>query len=586
MRSLISWAPAVLIAAAIGFPFVTPDPFLTVFLTNTLLYAMLALGLQLTFGVAGMVILCQAAFYGVGAYAGALLAIHFQLPFPLTVLAGMLAAVLTGLVMAPIMKLKEVYFSMATFSFGAIATVLLRELPFTGGVNGLPGIPSAELFGFAFESSESRYFLVLAALALQYILFRRLLSSPVGLFLNAIRQNEPAARAAGMPVVTLQVKATSLAFAAAGAAGALMAHIQGFINPDMFGTSTSLWILGMVVVGGLQHMGGALTGAIALALVAEYSRGFKEYIQLAYGAMLVAFMTLIPNGLWSLVDRLVQRISPPKAHRRYVSEVPEAIRPAFETGQPEEPLLETRNVTRIFDGVVALNGANITVRRGEIHGLIGPNGAGKTSLLNVLSGFYRPSSGDVLWRGRPISASPDHARATMGIARTFQSPQICPELSVVENVVLGYYPRMRTTFWNTYISRRATQALFTEAAARARWALEYVGLQDLLQVEAGSLSYGQKKLLEIARALVTGPQLILLDEPAAGLTPVEVQAMGEVVKRIHQLGVTVLIIEHNMPLMMGLCHRMTVLHFGQVIADGTPGEIREEPQVVAAYLGG
>ncbi|HYF94002.1 MAG TPA: branched-chain amino acid ABC transporter ATP-binding protein/permease [Symbiobacteriaceae bacterium] len=581
LRRLIMLATALLVGAVLLLPFVTPDPYLTVFLSTTFIYAMLSLGLQLTFGAAGMIILCQAAFYGVGAYGGALVAARLHVPFPLTIAAGMVSATLAGLVMAPIMKLKEVYFAMATISFGAIVTVLLRQLPFTGGVNGL-NVPAAELFGFSFRAAEQYYYLALVALVVQYLCFRRLLASPFGMCLNAIRQNESAARACGIPVAQLQIKATAWAVAAAGAAGALMAHFQGFIAPDMFTTSFSLWVLGMVVVGGLQSMGGALVGTLALALVREYSRGFKEYVQLVYGLLLVLFMVLLPRGLWGFVERIQQALFPRHAPHRYLKETPAGRPPAFAAGTPGEPLLQTEKVTCAFGGVVALNAVDMTVRRGEIHGLIGPNGAGKTTLLNALSGFNRPTRGLIAFKGRTVSRLPDYVRASAGINRTFQSPQLFPELSVLENGLLGYYPKMRHSFWSSVVDPGPVLA---EATAHAVWALQFVGLEGLLEVQAGNLSYGQKKLLEIARVLANAPELLLLDEPAAGLTPAEVTAMGGVVRRIRALGVTVLIIEHNMPLMMELCDSMTVLHFGEVIADGTPAEIRAEPAVTAAYLG-
>ncbi len=592
---LSRWGPWAALAVAAALPFALTDRFLVVFLANTLIFAMLALGLQITFGAAGMIVLSQAAFFGVGAYTAALLARNLHVPFLLTLPAAAVAAGLTGLVMAPVVRLKEVYFAMATFSFGAITAVLLRELPFTGGVNGLMGIPPASLAGFTFSDEGRYYYLILALVTLQYWLYQRLLRAPFGLALNAIRQNELAARAVGMPVATLQVKAILLGVTAAGAAGALFAHTQGFISPDIFSVSKSLFILGMVVVGGLNSLPGAFVGALIIQVVSEYLRDFKEATMLVYGVILVTFMVGLSKGLWGFLTQVGpwrtgryledpgEGEPPPALSPSALS--PSAVSPPAQSGAQGEELLRADHLTRRFSGIVAVDDVNFVVRRGEIHGLVGPNGAGKTSMLNLISGLYRPSSGSIRFKGGLISGRHAHDRAHLGIGRTFQAPQVMAELSALENVALGAFRWLPTGLVASLLGprywRRATLAL----VRRARGALDFVGLGHLADTPAGGLSYGQQKLLEIARSLAGGPELLLLDEPGAGLTQAEVMQVGVLIRRVRDLGVTVVVIEHNMQMIMSLCDLITVLDFGKVIAEGSPAQVRTDERVLEAYLG-
>jgi branched-chain amino acid transport system permease protein len=273
------------------------NPFVLIFLANTFLYMLLALGLQMIFGYAGMVHLSQAAFFGIGAYTSALVTRTFGWPFLAGVVTATLAAALAGLLMSPMVRLKSVYFALASFALGPITQVLFRELPFTGGVNGLAGIPPPEFAGLNLGTPSRFYYLALFALSLFYTVCHLLARSPFGLALKVIRQNELAAQACGVNVSMMQVKVILIGVGAAGLAGSLVAHVQGFISPDMFSVDKSLFIIGMTVVGGLGNLPGALLGTALMMFVAEYGRLFEQYVMLVYGLVLALFMIFLPRGL-------------------------------------------------------------------------------------------------------------------------------------------------------------------------------------------------------------------------------------------------------------------------------------------------
>jgi branched-chain amino acid transport system permease protein len=308
MRFVSKWS-LILLVLVVVFPIWANgyDRFLIVFATNILIYIMLGLGLQAIFGSAGMVELCHAAFFGMGAYSSALMGIKLHLPFPLTAVAGIVTAALGGLIMVPIIRLREVYYAMSTFAFGAIVVVLMKELPFTGGVNGLGGIPKASIAGISLEDPLIYYYVVLILVLAVYMLFARLSNNFFGMSLNSVRQNEPAAESVGIYPNRLRSLVTILGAGSAGLAGSLVAHMQGFINPDMFTIEKSLFILGIVVVGGLRYAQGAWPGALVMMLISEYTRELMEYIQLVYGLILALSMIFFPKGLWGLFTLLFKK---------------------------------------------------------------------------------------------------------------------------------------------------------------------------------------------------------------------------------------------------------------------------------------
>lgn len=283
------------------------NPFIFIFLTNTFLFMILALGLQLIFGFAGLIHLSQAAFFGIGAYASALVTRDFQWPFLAGLLTAVAVTVLIGLLISPIVRLKSVYFALASFSVGPVTQVLMRELPFTEGANGLGQIPAASIAGLSFATPTAFYYLSFFVLVVIYLACHLLSRSPFGTSLKAIRQNELLAASCGIDVPRVQVKVFLIGVAVAGLAGSLVAHVQGFISPDMFSVEKSLFVLGIVVVGGLGSLPGAILGTAIMMFVAEYSRPFHEYSALVYGLILVCFMNFFPRGLWAVLAEAAAR---------------------------------------------------------------------------------------------------------------------------------------------------------------------------------------------------------------------------------------------------------------------------------------
>lgn len=302
----------VLCGALVLLPLVFPgNLFVFIFLANAFVYMILALGLQLIFGYAGMIHLSQASFFGIGAYASALVTRELHWPFLAGLGASVAAAVLAGLIMSPIVKLKAVYFALASFSIGPITLVLMRQLPFTGGVNGLGGIPAAGVFGYTFETPVRFYYLALGMVILVYAGFHLLTRSPFGMSLRALKENDLAARSCGVNVAGAQVKVILVGVGAAGLAGSLVAHVQRFISPDMFSVEKSLFVLGITVVGGLGSLPGAILATGVMMFLAEYTRVFQQYIMFVYGLILALFMIFLPRGLWGLLEDATRRLRLP-----------------------------------------------------------------------------------------------------------------------------------------------------------------------------------------------------------------------------------------------------------------------------------
>lgn len=606
-------------------PVLLNDVYLQHVLINSLIFLVVLLGLNIITGLTGQVSLCQAAFYGVGAYTSAILAKQFHIPFWLSFPAAACAAGLLGVGLGALtVKLRTHYLALATIGFGEILVNVFRSADnWTGGVNGLSAIPPPSIHKWVISGPFSYYYFALLVAALGYGAMSLIVRSQLGNSFLAVRENEVAASSLGLDSARLKISAFALGSAFAGVAGALYAHFDGFIGPESFSTEHSILLFCVLVVGGLGRPLGAVLAVGLFVFGQEFFRAFSQYQLLLFGATVVGIMILAPHGCAGLITALWKKVRPnvdecgrgeaaewhldlSKAsevadevhhlHSPRTEGTPVESRSHDVASSIEEVVIEKISVR--FGGVTALNDVSFDIRTGEILCLIGPNGAGKTSLINVLGGQLSPESGSVFMRKRAsknseseeslqlVGRSP-HKIARLGLSRTFQTSQLFSELSVFDNVLAGRYidPVTQPSVLVTLL--QPWRALKKDAAARraAESRLRSTGLLENSHRLAKHLPYGLRRILEITRALAMEPQILLLDEPSAGMNQSERKKLAWLLHEIRRSGVTLLIVAHDLELVRNLADRVVVLDHGEVIYCGPPEELRQNQHVVSAYLG-
>jgi branched-chain amino acid transport system permease protein len=556
----------------------------------TLLLALLAVGLGLAMGVAGQINLAQVAFYGVSAYATAILTTKAGLGFWTAGLIALVVAAGFGLLVGTTaLRIQSHYLGIVTLGLALAFTNWVTNAQIGGGAEGITAIPVPTFPGVDLTSEYLYYYLelIVFAIALGFGLF--VVHTPLGRRMRAMRDDSLAAGAVGVEVPMLRLTAFLLSAVFGGAAGVLYAGLIRYVAPDSFNIATMFLLLAMVIIGGRQSLIGCVVGAAALAGVRELLVDYPTYAQVAYGSIVVLIVVFFPAGLAGLPGQL-RRILHRLGWWRETATAP-SLRPfqPYErdavTSDPASVLLDIRTLSMNFRGLKALRDVSLTVVEGEIRGIVGPNGSGKTTLFNVVSGLYRPTAGEVFIGGHRSTGARPYAVAQAGVARTFQNLRLFRALTVRDNILValdrtGIWASWRYALWQLGVWRY-DQRLRTDADA----VLERFGLADFAGSLPGALPYGTQRRVEMARAMARRPRLLLLDEPAAGLNGEEVRQLGDIVRSIRSSGVTVVIIEHNMSLVMSLCDRITVLSSGAVIADGAPAEVAVAPQVIEAYLG-
>lgn len=607
--------PLLLTAALVlALPLVVPATRLNLFVfigINTIL----ALGLVLLAGYAGQISLGHTAFYACGAYASAILTLKQGWPPLAAMLAGaVVAAAIAFALGRPIFRLRGYYLAMATLGLLIIMAVILRQWrDVTGGPSGLPSVPAFAIGGWQVKGDLGYHYLVWG-LALALLAFAlNLVHSRPGRALRALHASESAAAASGIDVHRAKSLVLVLSAVFASLAGSLYAHYVTVVNPRPFGFETMVALLTMLVIGGMGSIWGAPLGALLVGLLPELLRALAPgatsgetatYEQIAFGALLIGgaiglregLAPVLARGLGTLGRRLKRRRplpegaseppAPPGAGAA-VSSLPRAEAGGEATAMQAglAPLLEVCDLAVAFGGLTAVNGVSFAIPRRAIVALIGPNGAGKTTTFNLIAGVLRPQRGQVRFADRPITGWPAQRVAAQGIARTFQNVRLFGHLTVLENVLVGRYRHGHAGVLSggLRLPRYWQEERADEAAAR-HW-LGFVGLGAYADRPARSLPLGQQRLVELARALALAPRLLLLDEPAAGLNPDERRALVALLRRLRAADLTILLIEHDMGLVMGLADRVVVLDCGRVLAAGVPAAVRREPAVVAAYLG-
>ncbi|MEX3934244.1 ATP-binding cassette domain-containing protein [Paraburkholderia phymatum] len=566
-----------LLAAAVALPAFASGYVVNVALT-IITYSILGLGLNIVVGYAGLLDLGYAAFFAIGAYTTALLEtlLHFSfwetLPFSLAI-AGV-----SGIVIGyPTLRLRSDYLAIVTLGFGEITRIVATNLEITGGPNGIYGIESPNLFGYEISSPHAVYELGMAFFIVVLVFAIRLGQSRLGRAWMSIREDEAAAEAVGVPTLRVKLLAYVMGALIGGIGGSLFAARFGTIDPTGFTYLQSVTILIIVVLGGRGSIPGVILGAVIVAGVPELLRFLNLWRIFGFAVALVILMLLRPQGLWPVRKK---RAMP----RGNLAGVPLPPAPVVGAGQGET-LLEVRDLVCRFGGVLAIGGIGFVVRSGEILALIGPNGAGKTTVFNCLTGVIRASAGRIFWCGSPLGGGAPHRNVHCGIARTFQGIRLFGHMSAFENVLTGMDHRLHTPLVAELAGTPSAHSEAAEHEAQGmRW-LAMVGLAGRASEYAADLPYGDQRRLEIARALASNPRLLLLDEPAAGTNPTEKHALMDLIRRIRGLGITVLLIEHDMTLVMGVSDRIIVMDHGVIIAEGPPAQIQSDQRVIDAYLG-
>jgi branched-chain amino acid transport system permease protein len=559
-----------------------------------LIFAMLSIGLCLTLGVAGQINLAQIAFFGVGAYATAILTTQTSLGFWPAALIAMACAAMTGVVVAiPALRVQSHYLGIVTLGLSLAFTNWVTNAKLSGQANGISDIPIPGFFGADLGDDYQYYYLELVVFALALAFGALIVYSPLGRRLRAMRDDTLAASAMGAEIPYLRMTAFILASLYGGVAGILYAGLIRYVSPESFSISNMFFLLAMVIIGGRQSLLGCVIGAVLLAILREQLIDFAAYAQLVYGALVVLMVVFAPTGLAGIPARVTAFVRSRRKRRVETSRLGalqlESLRAADLLPDRQRvdavPALEVENISKSFRGLRALSDVTITVPQGQIRGIVGPNGSGKTTLFNIISGFYRPTSGRVRISGSDQTNRPPYRLAQAGVARTFQNLRLFPLLTVRDNVMVALDGTRTTWIWRYFLAPWAVFGYDRVLRRQVAESLDVFGLSGLADAEPASLPYGTQRRVEIARAMALRPRLLLLDEPAAGLNGDEVRQLADIVRGIRDVGVTVIIIEHNMGLVMSLSDHVTVLANGSIIADGAPAHVARQPEVIEAYLG-
>ena len=576
-----------LLAAAVPVVALLPLPDFWIAQLNYIgLYALVCLGLVLLTGVGGLTSFGQAAFVGVGAYTTAYLTLNTGMSPWLTLFVGLGITAISALVVGAItLRMSGHYLPLATIAWGLSLYYLMGNLDVLGKYDGLLGLKSLSIGSLDIGQGRLFFILTWAILITGAVALLNLLDSRPGRAIRSLKGGSQMAEAMGISTFRYKVTIFLIAALFASIAGWLLAHFQRTVNPSAFGLKMGLEYLFMAVIGGVGYVWGAIVGAALIKLLDDYLQvalpaligTSGSYEVIVFGVAMVLVLKYMPDGIWSLVARKLPR-PPRKMDWQDAAPLNARSKPAM-----GELVLKVDKIRKQFGGLTAVNDISFDLHAGQIVGLIGPNGAGKSTTFNLITGVLSKTSGKVTYREHDISALPSREISRQGMARTFQHVKMIPDMTVLENVALGAYTRGESGVISSMLgTNKAEEQRFMKEAQHQ---LERIGMGNYLHELAGNLAMGPQRLMEIARALCCDPALLLLDEPAAGLRHKEKQDLIKVLRQLQSEGMSILLVEHDMDLVMDVCDHLVVMEFGTLLTQGTPAEIQASPAVRAAYLG-